>query len=162
MDRLTWWCEGKAQGSGCSLRKTDGIVGLLVLPQSVYCVHWRLTIVVNKIDGVRTVTGINMFLTGLIVTLVWSLSQYLSWNYPVPMDGVKVRHKVLGLSTSETEGIADFLAQSVYWRLTPVVNTVDDIRTITGTSMFVTVLIGTLVWSWPDTCRENILSLWTV
>ena len=47
--------------------ETEDIVDLLVLC-SVSIVHWRLTTVVNMIDGVRTIT--TMFLTGLVGTLV--------------------------------------------------------------------------------------------
>ena len=51
----------------------------------------------KKLYNVRTITGTNMFITGL-------------------PDGVKVGHRILGLSASETEGIVDLLVScSVYF-----------------------------------------------
>ena len=83
MDRLTWQCRGKAQVLGTFCK---GKWGYCWFFSFLYCFHWRLTIVVNLIDSVRTITGIDMFLTGHVGTLVWSLTQYLSGKYPVPTD----------------------------------------------------------------------------
>ena len=64
----------------------------------------------NTINGIKTIAGLNMFLTGLVGTLSEVLShENILSLWTVYRDNVKVRHKVSGHSARETEDIVDLL-----------------------------------------------------